>query len=130
LFNPQQILEKKSTLFGVAFAVIIGILAIPVIFPHIFHGYHLLHILLHVGGISFAVFLTILAVFAYSRLKTKRLLLTALAFGVFFIAETITLVDATWPLIFDIGDVSLLEVSHLFILCALGLLAMGAFRND
>jgi len=45
-------------------------------------------------------------------------------------AEIITLVDATWPLIFDIGDISLLEVSHLFILCTLGLLAMGAFRND
>jgi len=130
LFNPQQILEKKSTLFGIVFAVIIGIFSAPIIFPHIFHGNHLLHILLHIGGISFAVFLTILAVFAYSRLKTKRLLLTAFAFGVFFMAEAITLVDATWPLIFDIGDVSLLELSHFFILCTLGLLAMGSFRND
>ena len=130
MFNSQQILEKKSTLFGIVFAVIIGILSVPIIFPHIFHGNHLLHILLHVGGISLAVFLTILAVFAYSRLKTKRLLLTALAFGVFFMAEAITLVDATWPLIFDIGDTSLLELSHFFILCTLGLLAMGSFRND
>ncbi len=130
MFNPQQVLEKKSTLFGIVFAVTIGILSIPIIFPHIFHGNHFLHILLHIGGISFAVFLTILSVFAYSRLKTKRLFLTALAFGIFFMAEAITLVDATWPLIFDIDDISLLELSHFFILCTLGLLAMGSFRND
>lgn len=130
VFNPQQILEKKSTLFSIIVAAVIGILAAPIILPHIFHGYHILHILLHVGGITLAVFLTVLAALAYYRLKTKRLLLTAFAFGIFIAAEAVTLVDATWPSIFDIGGIALLEVGHILILTTLGMLAIGVFRND
>ena len=50
----------------------VGFLAIPVIVPHILHGPHLAHIGLHIGGITFAAFITILAVFTYSKLRTKR----------------------------------------------------------
>ena len=110
--------------------MIIGILAAPVILPHIFHGYHILHIVLHVGGIVLAVFLTLLGIMAYYRLKTKRLLLTAIAFGIFICAEAVTLVDATWPMLYSFGTVSLLEVGHLLMITTLGLLAMGVFRND
>ena len=130
MFNPSQILEKKSTLFSICVAGVIGILAAPVILPHIFHGYHIAHILLHVGGITLAVFLTVLGVIAYARLRTKRLMLTAIAFGIFIAAEIVTLIDATWPSVYDLGVVSLLEVGHLLMLCTLGLLAMGVFRND
>lgn len=130
MFNPQQILERKSTLFSVVVATIIGILGVPVILPHIFHGYHIVHIFLHVGGIVLAVFLTILGIMAYSRLRTKRLLLTAIAFAVFISAEAVTLIDATWPMLYRFGTVSLLEVGHLLMITTLGLLAMGVFRND
>ena len=90
----------------------------------------MVHILLHVVGISLAVFLTILAVTAYSRLRTKRLLLTSLAFGVFIIAQSVLLVGTTWPTIYDIGLLSLLEVGHILTFTTLGLLASGVFRND
>lgn len=130
MFNPQQILEKKSSLFSIVVAVVVGILAAPIILPHIFHGYHIVHILLHVGGITLAVFLTVLSGMAYYRMNSKRLLLTTFAFGVFFVAEVVTLVDATWPTIYDIGVLSLLEVGHLLMLMTLGLLAIGVFRND
>ncbi len=111
-------------------AAVVGILAAPIILPHIFHGYHIVHILLHVGGITLAVFLTVLSVMAYYRLRSKRLLLTSFAFSVFIVAEVVTLIDATWPTIYDIGVVSLLEVGHLLMLTTLGLLAIGVFRND
>jgi hypothetical protein len=130
LFNPQQILERKSTLFSVVVAAIVGILAAPVILPHIFHGFHIFHIGLHVGGIVLAVFLSILGIMAYYRLRTKRLLLTAIAFSVFICAEAVTLVDATWPNLYRFSTVSLLEVGHLLMITTLGLLAMGVFRND
>ena len=130
MFNPQQILEKKSSLFSIVVAAVVGILAAPIILPHIFHGFHIVHILLHVGGITLAVFLTVLSVMAYYRLRSKRLLLTSFAFGVFIIAETVTLIEATWPHVYDIGAVSLLEVGHLLMLTTLGLLAIGVFRND
>lgn len=90
----------------------------------------MVHILLHVGGIILAVFIAILATFAYSRLKTKRLAFSAVAFGVFIVAESALVIDATWPTVFDIGDLSLLEVGHVLTFGTLGLLALGVFRND
>ena len=130
MFRPEQILEKKSALFSIVVAGVVGILAAPVILPHVFHGLHIIHILLHVGGITLATFLTILSALAYFRLKSKRLMITTYAFSVFIVGEVVTLVDATWPNIYDIGDLALLEVGHLLLITSLGLLAMGVFRND
>ena len=130
LFRPESIVEKKSTLFSIVVAGVIAILAIPIIVPHLLHGYHLAHIFLHVGGITLAVFISVLAGFAYSRLRTKRLLLSAIAFINFIAAEVVLLIDATWPSIFDVGDMTLPEVGHLLTFITLGLLALGVFRND
>ncbi len=130
LFRPESIVEKKSTLFSIVVAGVIAILAMPIIIPHLLHGYHLAHIFLHVGGITLAVFISVLAGFAYSRLRTKRLLLSATAFTNFIAAEIVLLVDATWPTIFDLEELSLSEVGHLLTFVTLGLLALGVFRND
>ena len=126
----ESILERKSTLFGIALLVVVGSLAIPIIIPHIFHGFHVVHIGLHVGGITLAVFISLIAIIAYFRLKTKRLLITTIAFSIFIVAESVLLIDATWPTIYDIGLVSLLEVGHILTITTLGLMAMGVFRND
>ena len=130
LFRLQTIIERKSTLFSIVIIGVVAILAIPVIIPHILHGYHLVHIFLHIGGISLAVFITILATLAYSKLKTKRLLLSAVAFVNFIGAEIVLLFDATWPTLYYLGDVSLSEIGHLLTFSTLGLLAIGVFRCD
>ena len=109
---------------------VIAILALPIIVPHILHGFHLAHIFLHVGGISLAVFITVLATIAYYRLKTKRLLLSSVAFATFIGAEIVMLVDTTWPSLYDLGEMPLFEVGHLLTFTTLGLLALGVFRND
>ena len=130
MFRPEVILQKKSALFGAVVLVVIGTLMVPVIIPHIFHGFHVVHIGLHVGGMVLAVFITLIASLAYFRLKTKRLLFTAVAFGMYIGAESLLLVDATWPSIYEILDLSLLEVGHVLTIGTLGLLALGMFRND
>ena len=130
MFRPESIVEKKSTLFSIVVTGVIAILAMPIIIPHLLHGYHLAHIFLHVGGITLAVFIAVLAGFAYYRLRTKRLLLSAIAFVNFIAAEVVLLVDATWPSVFDVGDMTLPEVGHLLTFITLGLLALGVFRND
>lgn len=130
LFRPERIVERKSTLFSIVVTGVVAILALPIIIPHLFHGYHLAHIILHVGGISLAVFITVLAVFAYHKLRTKRLLLSAIAFANFIGAEVVLLVDATWPNVFDFDMMSISEVGHLLTFVTLGLLALGVFRND
>ena len=130
LFHPETLLERKSTLFSIVVTGVIAILALPVILPHLLHGLHIVHIFLHIGGITLAVFITLLATMAYLRLKTKRLLLSAIAFGNFIAAEAILIVDATWPNIYNLGELPLLEVGHLLTFTTLGLLAIGVFRND
>ena len=123
-------MERKSALFSIVVAVMVGILAIPVIIPHILHGFHMAHIVLHIGGIILAIFISLLAILAYSRLRTKRLLITSFAFGIFIAAESILLIDATWPTVYDFDAISLLEVGHLLTFTTLGMLALGVFRND
>ena len=130
LFKPENILERKSTLFSVVVTGVIAILAIPIIIPHLFHGYHLAHIFLHIGGITLAVFISTLAISAYVRLRTKRLLLSAIAFTTFIGAELALLVDSSYPNVFDFGILPLNEVGHLLTFITLGLLALGVFRND
>ena len=130
MFRPENIVERKSTLFSIVVTGVIAILALPIIAPHLLHGYHLAHIFLHIGGITLAVFISILAGFAYYRLRTKRLLLSAIAFTNFIAAEIVLLVDATWPSIYDLGQMTLSEVGHLLTFMTLGLLALGVFRND
>lgn len=130
MFRPESLVERKSTLFSIVVTGIVAILALPIIIPHILHGFHIAHIFLHVGGITLAVFITILACFAYARIRTKRLLLSAIAFANFIAAETVLLIDATWPSYYDLGEMPLLEVGHLLTFATLGLLALGVFRND
>ena len=130
MFRPEQIVERKSTLFSLIVAGVVAILALPIIIPHLLHGFHSAHIFLHVGGITLAVFISVLACIAYSRLRTKRLLLSTIAFSNFIVAEITLLVDATWPSAYDLGDVPLSEVGHLLTFATLGLLALGVFRND
>ena len=130
MFRPESIIERKSTLFSLVVTGVVAILALPIIIPHLFHGFHIAHIFLHIGGITLAFFITLLASIAYYRLRTKRLLLSAIAFTNFIGAETVLLIDTTWPSAYDLGEMPLLEVGHLLTFATLGLLALGVFRND
>ena len=130
LLRPENLVESKSTLFSIIVTGVIVILALPIIIPHLFHGYHIAHIFLHIGGITLAVFISTLAISAYVRLRTKRLLLSAIAFSTFIGAESVLLVDSTWPTVYDLGILPLNEVGHLLTFITLGLLALGVFRND
>jgi len=130
LFRPERIVERKSALFSIVVTGVVAILALPIIVPHLLHGFHIAHIFLHIGGITLAVFITILAGIASYRLRTKRLLLSATAFANFIGAEVVLLIDATWPSIYDLGEMTLSEVGHLLTFVTLGLLALGVFRND
>ena len=126
----ESIFEKKSNLFTIITLTIIGIVSLPLIFPDILHTQHVLHIGLHVGELILAVFVGILSIIAYCRLKTKRLLLTMIAFSNFIAAAIISLTDTVWPFTFSAGDLSLLELSHILMFVTIGMLALGAFRND
>lgn len=129
MFRPEQMLEKKPVLFGVVMTAVVGILAAPVIMPHMFHGFHIVHILLHIGGITLATFLTVLSMLAYFRARSRRLMITTCAFLIFVAAESVTLTDATWPSLYHVGGLALMEIGHLLMITSLGLLAAGVFQD-
>jgi len=130
MLNPEQIFTKKSNLFVIVLAAVIALLAIPVIIPHILHGYHMVHIGIHIVGLTLSTFLLILAVYAYKNLKTSRMLLTSISFSMFVSSEIVTLIDATWPSLYDLGYMTMAEIGHILLIITLGMLAIGVFRND
>jgi hypothetical protein len=130
VFTPKSLIETKSTLLSVIIFALIGILSIPVILPHVLHEFTLFHVLLHISGIGFAVFLTIVATVAYSRVRTRRLLFTVIAFAGFAASESFSLIDAAWQYQFYWWQFSPAEVGHLLMLFTLLMFALSVFRRD
>ncbi|HSB56427.1 MAG TPA: hypothetical protein VLD38_01265 [Nitrosopumilaceae archaeon] len=130
MLNPQHLAENKPTLFSIVVFSVVGILAIPIILPHIFHGTHIYHIFLHLGGIAISLFLTIVSALAYHKVRTKRLCFTMIAFGVFISSEIFYLIEATWPFTFYFGEISMLEAGHILVLIMLGIFTLAIFRKD
>ncbi|HWP78923.1 MAG TPA: hypothetical protein VNL34_04650 [Candidatus Nitrosotenuis sp.] len=125
-----QFAEDKSKLFAAVILSVIGILIAPIIIPNLFHGTHIVHIGLHIGGMVTAIFLTMATIVAYAKMRTKRLGFTAFAFSFFIMAEVIALIDITWPFTFYLGDITLREIEHLLIISMLGIFTLAVFRND
>lgn len=130
MFRYDRVIENKPTLLSIIIFTVIGILSVPIILPHLFHGGHFFHIVLHTAGTIVAVFLTIITAVAYAKIKSKRMLFTMVAFSMFIAAESMSLVDATWPFTFYIGEVSIVEISHMLIISMLGIFTLAVFRKD
>ena len=128
--KESHFLENRPKLFAIVIFSVIGILAIPVILPHIFHKFQVFHILLHLSGVSIASFLSIVSALAYTRIRTRRLLFTLIAFALFAVSEIFSVIDAAWQYTYYLGSVSADEVGHILALCTLGMFAMSVFRRD
>jgi hypothetical protein len=126
----DNIIENRSNLLTMIMFTVVGVLAIPVILPHIFHKFQIFHILIHLSGVSLAVFLSVISVIAYSRVRTRRLFFTMLAFSLFVIAEALSLVEAAWQYTYYLGPFPVGEIGHFFELSALGMFALSVFRKD
>lgn len=123
----------RSNLTSLLLIAVLGIaltLSVPVAFPHLMHGFHAAHVLLHSGGMILALFITTLAVISYRMLRSRRLLLTTVAFANFMFTEALLLAYALEPSILNLEDTHISEVGHLLTFVTLGLLALGVLRND
>lgn len=130
MLKESSFLENRPKLFAIVIFTVIGVLAIPVILPHIFHRFQVFHILLHLSGVSIASFLTIISALAYTRIRTRRLLFTTIAFALFAVAEVFSVIDAAWQYTYYLGAISADEVGHILELCTLGMFALSVFRRD
>lgn len=126
----ENLVERKGNLFVLSVFAAIGIMLLPVILPNLFHGFHMAHISLHIAGLALAIFLTISTLYAYVKIRTKRLATAAIAFSMFIGAEIISIIDVTWPFTFYLDTISLREINHLLIIGMLGVFSIGVFRRD
>jgi hypothetical protein len=129
MFSYQKFANNKPKLLIAIILTVVGSLSIPILMPHVYHGTHIYHLLLHTAGIILSVFLAILSVNAYYKMRTKKMIITTIAFMIFTGAEIVQLLDATKTHVYNILE-SPSEISHLMMLGMIGLLALAIFRRD
>ena len=129
MFSYQRFANNKPILLIAVIVGVVGALSVPVLWPHVYHGSHIYHLLLHTAGIVLSVFLAILSVNAYYKMRTKMMIITTVAFMVFTGAEFVQLMDATKTHVYNILE-SPSEIAHLMMLGMIGLLALAIFRRD
>ena len=82
MFSYQKFADSKPKLLIAVILTTVGALSVPVLWPHVYHGAHIWHLLLHTAGIILSVFLAILSVNAYYKMRTKKMIITTIAFMV------------------------------------------------
>ena len=123
----------RTNLQSVFLIAVLGIavtFSFPVIFPDLMHGFHTAHILLHLGGMILALFITVLAALSYHTIRSRRLLLATVAFGNFMLIESLLLAHTINPSMVSMAGPHVYEIGHLLTFVTLGLLALGVVQND
>jgi hypothetical protein len=119
---------SKPILLGLITALVVGVVA-PLVIPHIAHPSMIYHILLHMAGLTIAIFLSIVSVLAYSRNATTRMLLMAVGFMSLALVEFFYLLQAGGIVI---GQVIIpavnIELSHIILLIMVSLFGLGVLK--
>ena len=124
----HNIISSKPKLLATITAVILAIMAIPVILPHITDKSTIYHIFLHIASVIIAIFLGVVSILAYLRSRSFRLLFMMFAFISLSVIEAIYLFDVSS----NIEDIVIpgvdIDVSHVIFLVTLALFGIGVFR--
>ena len=119
---------SKPVLLGLIAAVVLGVVA-PLVVPHASHPSMIYHVLLHMAGLTIAIFLSIVSFLAYSRNTTTRMLLMAVGFTTLVLVEFFYLLQAGGIEVvqFIIPAVNI-ELSHIILLAMVSLFGLGVLK--
>lgn len=125
---PVQDPISKPILLGLIAAVVVGVVA-PLVIPHASHPSMIYHVLLHMAGLTIAIFLSIVSFLAYSRNTTTRMLLMAVGFTTLVLVEFFYLLQAGGIEVvqFIIPAVNI-ELSHIILLAMVSLFGLGVLK--
>jgi hypothetical protein len=126
--SAKSLADSKPKLLGLISAIVIGILAVPVILPHVSHVGMIYHIILHLASLIISIFLSVISLIAYKRQPSDRLLYMALGFMLLILIECIDLIFATTNIEDIIIPVVRIELPHIILFAMLTLFGMGVFR--
>lgn len=125
--EPVQKSVSRPILLGLITALVIGIIA-PIIMPHIAHPEMIYHIILHIGSLTIAVFLSIVSVLAYRRSTGARLMFMTLGFMALATVEFLYLLDASGMVsLFDLSTLGI-ELPHFILLAMLAMFGLGVLK--
>ncbi len=121
---------SKPKLFAIISIAVVAILSVPVILPHITQQYMIYHILLHIGSMIVAIFLSTVSILAYRRTGSKRILMMTFGFLSLTVVESLSLLAATGNIgLLTIPGVNI-EISHIFLLGMVALFGLGVLKVD
>ena len=119
---------SKPILLGLITALVVGVVA-PLVIPHVAHPSMIYHILLHMAGLTIAIFLSIVSVLAYSRNTTTRMLLMAVGFMSLALVEFFYLLQAGGIVIAQVIIPAVnIELSHILLLIMVSLFGLGVLK--
>lgn len=126
--NAAQESISKPILLALITAVVIGVVA-PLVLSHATHPSMIYHILLHMAGLTIAVFLSVVSFLAYSRSPTTRMLLMAAAFVTLAVVELLYLFQAGGIYVGQfIIPLANIELSHVVLLLMVSLFGLGVLK--
>jgi hypothetical protein len=123
-----NIRSSRPKLLAIITAVIIAIMAVPVILPHLRDTPTIYHIFLHLASLIIAIFLGVVSILAYLRNGSSRLLFMMFAFLSLSVIEAVYLFDVSYKtedIVIPSVDI---EISHVIFLVTLTLFGIGIFR--
>jgi hypothetical protein len=119
---------SKPVLLGLITIVMTGV-ASPFLLSHVTHPSMIFHILLHMAGLTIAIFLSIVSFLAYSRKTTTRMLLMAAGFMTLTVVELLYLFQAGG---IYVGQFTIplanIELSHMVLLIMVSLFGFGVLK--
>jgi len=124
----DRVTSDKPKLFIIISLLTVSILAIPAILPHLTHTHMIYHILLHVASLDIAIFLAIVAISAYLRNKSTRLLFMSLGFASLVLVEIFYLFYSSEGMHSIMIDVVEIELTHIILFGMLTLFGIGIFK--
>jgi hypothetical protein len=126
--SAKRLADSKPKLLGLISAIVIGVLAVPVILPHVSHVNMIYHILLHLASLIISIFLCVVSLIAYKRHRSSRLLFMALGFTSLVLIEYMYLIFATTNIEDIVIPVVRIELPHVILFAMLTLFGVGVFR--
>jgi len=125
---PAKESTSKPILLGLITALVLGVIA-PLVIPHAAHPSMIFHIILHMAGLTIAIFLSIVSFLAYSRNTTTRMLLMAVGFMTLALVEFFYLLQAGGITVVQVIIPTInIELSHIILLAMVSLFGLGVLK--
>jgi hypothetical protein len=125
---PAKESTSKPILLGLITALVLGVVA-PLVIPHAAHPSMIFHIILHMAGLTIAIFLSIVSFLAYSRTTTTRMLLMAVGFMTLALVEFFYLLQAGGITVVQVIIPTInIELSHIILLAMVSLFGLGVLK--